>query len=430
MPVLWAVEAHPRGTLTIVDVVQFMEGPFIERSLGPTLMEVLAEYPAVMLVGPRQAGKTTLLLHHLGEAFNYVSLDDLEMRRLATSDPRAFLAAHADPVILDEIQHAPDLLSYIKLKIDAARHKCGRFVVTSSQNLLLAGSVTESLAGRVAVLKLLSLSRREIEGNAQAELPWEPDYTPNRQTQSLFRGLWKALLVGGYPQLTAIPRLDATRWHSNYVETYLERDVRTLRHVGNLMQFQAFIEAVAARSGQLFNLTDVSRDLGIAVRTVKAWLSVLEATFQVFIVRPHFENVGKRLVKMPKVYFTDTGTLCFSAGLKDPDHAARGPLGGAILETAVLGELMKALARGGTRPRVYFWRTNSGEEVDFLVQINGQMVPIEVKKSTTPTPRMGAAIRAFQRDLGQKALHGYVVHPGDLRIPLGDRVTALPFADL
>ena len=418
------------GERKIAGVAQFTEGPFIERSLSPTLMEVLSEYPAVMLVGPRQAGKTTLLLHHLHGKFDYVSLDDLETRRLATSDPRALLAEHPNPVIIDEVQHAPDLLSYIKLRIDAERHKCGRFILTGSQNLLLAESVSESLAGRVAVLKLLPLSRREIEGNPQAKLPWERDAPSRLETRFSFRPLWEAFLVGGYPQLASVPGLDSTRWHSNYVETYLERDVRTLRHVGDLMQFQAFIEALAARSGQLFSVADVSRDLGISTRTIKAWLSVLEATFQVFVVRPHFENVGKRLVKMPKVYFADTGTLCFSAGLKDPDHAAKGPLGGAILETAVLSELMKALSRGGTRPRVYFWRTESGEEVDFLVQTNGQLVPIEVKKSATPTPRMGAPIRAFQRALGQKSEHGYVIHPGDLRIPLGDSVTALPFADL
>ena len=425
-----AIRAPDGRKRKIADVEQFTEGPFIERSLGPTLMEVLSEYPAVMLVGPRQAGKTTLLLHHLHGKFDYVSLDDLETRRLATSDPRALLAEHPDSVIIDEVQHAPDLLSYIKLKIDAERHKCGRFVLTGSQNLLLSESVSESLAGRVAVLRLLPLSRREIEGNPQAKLPWERDPAARLQTQFAFRRLWDAFLLGGYPQLVSLPGLDATRWHSNYVETYLERDVRTLRHVGDLMQFQAFIEALAARSGQLFSVVGVSRDLGISTRTIKAWLSVLEATFQVFIVRPHFENVGKRLVKMPKVYFADTGTLCFSAGLKDPDHAAKGPLGGAILETAVLGELMKTLSRRGTRPRVYFWRTESGEEVDFLVQIDGQLVPIEVKKSATPTSRMGTSIREFQRVLGQKAQHGYVIHPGDLRIPLGDGVTALPFADL
>lgn len=407
-----------------------MESSFIERSLASTLLEVLGEYPAVMLIGPRQAGKTTLLLHHLGEAFHYVSLDDLEVRRLAVSDPRAFLAMHPEPVIFDEIQHAPDLLSYIKLRIDAKRHKCGRYVLSGSQNLLLAESVSESLAGRVAVLRLLSLSRREIEGDPHSGLPWQRDRRADPVPRSSFGELWRDLLVGGYPQLVAKPSLDASRWHSNYATTYLERDVRTLRHVGNLMQFQAFVEAVAARSGQLFNAADVSRDLGIAVSTVRAWLSVLEATFQVFIVRPYFENVGKRLVKVPKVYFTDTGTLGFSVGLKDPDHAAKGPMGGAILETAVLAELMKTLESDGTRARVYFWRTQSGEEVDFVVQTNGQLVPIEVKKSSTPTPRMGTAIRTFQRDLGAKALPGYVVHTGNLRMPLGEGVTALPFAHL
>ena len=427
-----SIEMNPpiKRNRRISGLEQFTEGQFIERSLSPTLTEVLSEYPAVMLVGPRQSGKTTLLLHELRGTFDYVSLDDLKMRRLANYDPRRLLAEHPDPVIVDEVQHAPDLLSYIKLKIDAERHKRGRFILTGSQNLLLAGSVSESLAGRVAILELLPLSRREIEGTPEAELPWEQNSPLKQKARLSFRQLWDAFLTGGYPELVSVPGLDVTRWHSNYVRTYLERDVRSIGHVGDLMQFQGFIEAVAARSGQLFNVGEVSRDLGISAKTIKAWLSILEATYQVFIVRPHFENVGKRLVKMPKVYFADTGTLCFSTGLKDPDHAADGPMGGAILETAVLSELMKVLSRGGIRPRVYFWRTQSGEEVDFLVQINGQFVPIEVKKSGTPTPRMGTQIRVFQRALGQKARHGYVIHPGDLRISLGDGVTALPFADL
>ena len=206
--------------------------------------------------------------------------------------------------------------------------------------------------------------------------------------------------------------------------------MRTLRQVGDLTQYQNFLRLLAARSSQLFNLTEVARTLGVAVNTVKAWLSVLEATYQVIVLRPYFANVGKRLVKTPKVYFTDTGTLCYLAGLKDPEHAASGPMGGAIMETAVLSEILRTLTHRGMDPQIYFWRTTAGTEVDFVVETSGGLVPIEVKLSATPRPAMAAAIKTFQGDMGSKAMAGYVVHPGDIGLPLGPSVTALPFANL
>ena len=203
--------------------------------------------------------------------------------------------------------------------------------------------------------------------------------------------------------------------------------MRTLRQVGDLSQFQDFIRVLAARSAQLLNLTDVARDLGVAVNTARAWLSVLEATYQVIVLRPYFANIGKRLIKTPKVYFTDVGTLCYLAGLKDPEHAASGPMGGAIMETAVLSEIVKTLSHRGIDPRVYFWRTIAGTEVDFVVDTGGKLVPIEVKLSSTPYPKMASAIRTFRKDLGDRALPGYVIHPGDITLPLGSGVNALPF---
>jgi hypothetical protein len=206
--------------------------------------------------------------------------------------------------------------------------------------------------------------------------------------------------------------------------------VRTLRQVGDLTLFQAFLRALAARSGQLLNLTDLARDLGVAVNTGKAWLSVLEATFQVRILRPYFANVGKRLVKTPKVYFTDVGTLCYLAGLRDPAHAASGPMGGVIFETAVLAEIVKALANRGEEPQVYFWRTAAGAEVDFVMETGTRLVPVEVKLSATPRPPMAAGIATFRSALGARAAPGYVIHPGDIRLPLAPQVMALPFGEL
>ena len=272
----------------------------------------------------------------------------------------------------------------------------------------------------------------EAEGRANLALPWEAERTPDSAAVGRFayEELWETFLRGGYPEPFTHPERDTALWHASYVQTYLERDVRSLRQVGDLTGFQSFLNVLAARSGQLLNLTDVARDIGVAVNTIKAWLSVLEATYQVIVLRPYFANVGKRLVKTPKVYFTDVGTLCHLAGLRDSAHAASGPLGGAIMETAVLSEIVKSTTHRGLAPRVFFWRTRAGTEVDIVVESTGKLVPVEVKLSATPRPGMAASIRTFLNNPGAEAMPGYVVHPGNVRLPLGPGATALPFSDL
>jgi predicted AAA+ superfamily ATPase len=403
---------------------------YITRSLEPVLKKAVAEFPSVVLTGPRQSGKTTVLKHLFGEKFRYVSLATPDVQAAAMEDPRGFLELHPPPVIFDEVQNAPDLFPYMKERIDARRDQAGQYLLTGSQNLLLMEKITESLAGRAAMLRLLPLSRREAVGHPEAPLPWEPTKTGTPSERISVRDIWKEFLRGGYPELTADPGRDIGLWHAGYVQTYLERDVRSLRQVGDLSQFQSFLRALAARTARLLSLTDLAGDLGIALNTVKAWLSVLEATYQVIVLRPYFVNVGKRLVKTPKVYFTDVGTLCYLTGLKDPEHAAAGPMGGPIMETAVLSEIVKTLTHRGLDPRVYFWRTSAGSEVDIVVEAEGKVVPVEVKLSATPRPAMAAAIKRFQEDFGEKAGPGYVVHPGDIRLPLAPNVTALPFAEL
>ena len=407
-----------------------MQGPYMERSLEPVLLKAAREFPAVVLTGPRQSGKTTILKRLFADSHRYVSLEPPDIGLAASEDPRGFIEAYGPPVIFDEVQYAPDLLPYVKERIDAARDETGQFLLTGSQNLLLMERITESLAGRTAILRLLPMSNREATRQPQRPLPWEPGQKDEPERKNSYKDFWHNCLRGGYPELVAHPSRDIGLWHAGYIQTYLERDVRLLRQVGDLSQFQIFLRALAARSAQLLNIAEMARDLGVAVNTAKAWLSVLEATYQVIVLRPYYANVGKRLVKTPKVYFADVGTLCHLAGLKDPDHAASGPMGGAIMETMVLTEVIRTLTHKGIEPEVYFWRTSAGTEVDIVVAGGGKLIPLEVKLSATPRPKMAASIGILKEDLGNVVSRGYVVHPGDVRIPLAAFAKALPFAEL
>jgi len=404
-------------------------GTYLTRSLEPVLERAAAEFPAVVLTGPRQSGKTTTLKHLYGRSSSYVSLEPPDVRRAAKEDPRGFLALHRPPVIFDEVQYAAGLLPYLKELIDENRDTPGQYLLTGSHNLMMMERVTESLAGRAAVLKLLPLSRRETEGRPDLKLPWEREPVTVANAAA-HQDLWRSFLRGYYPELATDPGRSLALWHGSYVQTYLERDVRSLRQVGDLSQFQAFLRSLALRSGQLLNLSDLSRDLGIAVNTARAWLAVLEATYQVIVLRPHHTNIGKRLVKTPKVYFTDVGTLCSLVGLRDPLHAATGPMGGAIFETAVVAEVYKSLVHCGFDPQLSFWRTASGVEVDLLVEQGQAITPVEVKVSATPNPRMAGSLRQLAADVERVSPAGWLIHPGDIVLPLGGGVTALPFGQL
>ncbi len=406
-----------------------MSQTYIPRSLEPVLKKAVSQFPVVVLVGPRQSGKTTLLKHLYVEKYPIVSLEPPDVRMAAMNDPRGFLNLYPPPVVFDEIQYAPVLLPYIKEQVDAHRDRPGQYILTGSQNLLLMQQVTESLAGRAAVLKLLPMSRWEVYHQPQGTLTWEKGKVSSLPVQPV-QELWEHILRGFYPEIVSNPNRDIHLWQASYMQTYLERDIRNLRNIGDLTLFQTFLRALAARSAQILNLSNLARDVGVSVNTAKAWISILEASFQIFILRPYYANIGKRLVKAPKVYFTDTGLLCYLVGLRDTEHAAAGPMGGPIFENLVIAELFKIYTHRGEEPALYYWRTAAGSEVDLVIETQDQLVPIEIKQSETLRPQMAREIINFQKDFEGKAGQGYVIHPGSMILPLVKGVMTLPIANL
>jgi len=406
-----------------------MSQTYLARSLESVLQKAVHEFPAVVLVGPRQSGKTTLLKHLYEDEYRFISLESPDVRLAALNDPRGFLNLYPPPVVFDEIQYAPVLLPYIKEQVDAHRDRRGQYILTGSQNLLLMQQVTESLAGRAAVLKLLPLSRWEVNRQPKRTLPWEGQKTPGLPDQA-FQTLWEQILRGFYPEVICNPDRDARLWQASYVQTCLERDIRNLRNIGDLTLFQIFLRALAARSSQILNLSDLARDVGVSVNTAKDWISILEASFQIFILRPYYANIGKRLVKSPKVYFMDTGLLCYLVGLRDAEHAASGSMGGAIFKNLVVAEFYKIFMSRGEKPALYYWRTTAGSEVDLVVETQSGLIPLELKLSETLRPEMTKEIINFQKDFEGKAGPGYVIHPGKTILPLGIGVTSLPLSNL
>jgi predicted AAA+ superfamily ATPase len=350
------------------------------------------------------------------------------MRALAIADPRLFMSQFAPPVILDEIQYAPELLHYVKRDIDAHRSAKGRYVLSGSQNFALLQNLTETLAGRAAVLTLLSMSHKEKSRQPALAPFWEPAFDAVTPGETSGEAAMASLMRSGFPELVIEPNRDPRPWLAAYIQTYLERDVRNLRNIGNLADFQRFLLALAARTAQLLNLSELARDIGIAVNTAKAWLSILEASFQIVLLKPYFVNLGKRLVKAPKLYFLDTAIPAYLTGLSAPKHALLGPMGGALFENAVFAELYRGFVHRGEMPRIFFWRTADGHEVDFILELGTRLIPIESKLSATPTPALAANLAEFAALFSKQVGPCYLICLTGQPLRLTPETTALPFA--
>ncbi|MEW6074666.1 MAG: ATP-binding protein [Planctomycetota bacterium] len=393
----------------------------IRRHLREPLQRAAAQLPVVTLTGPRQSGKTTLVRDTF-PAHAYVSLEDPEARELARADPHRFLGGFPAGVILDEAQRAPDLFSHVQILVDEDPRP-GRFVLTGSENFLLAARISQSLAGRCAVLHLLPFSLGELRGRPAAD-PAEldgpaADRAPGSVVAEPGPSLDEVLFQGFYPRVHH-PAVEARTWLAGYVSTYVERDVRQVANVGELEVFQRFLRLCAGRTGQLLNLSSLANDTGISAPTVRAWLSILGASFLVHRLPSHFANFQKRLIKSPKLHFLDSGLLCYLLGIRSAADLSNHPLRGAIFESFVVSELLKSFVHRGEKAPLYFWRDRTGHEIDLLVDLGRRLVPWEIKSAETVPPSAFAGV-SWWRDLpGNPHRGGGLVHGGDQSLRWGD----------
>jgi len=358
---------------------------YVRRSIEVALAKLVDSFPAVAVVGARQTGKSTLLREAF-PAYRYVTFDDPMVAQRATDDPKLFLESVGDRAIFDEIQHVPALTSYLKVRIDADRGRNGRFILTGSQQFAMMKGLGDSLAGRVALLELPCFSVAELRSSG------EPFVSMGAREMFV-----RSCLRGCYPQPALDSKLPAPQWYGAYVRTYLERDVRGLHNIGGLHDFQRFMQLLAARCAQTLNMSAIAAGCGVAVNTVKSWLSVLEAGHVVTLLQPYWPNLGKRVIKSPKVYFGDCGLVCHLAGIADEQYVMQGPLAGPLFENYCVMETLKVFAAHGQRAPVYFVRTSNQLEVDLLIEHAYQDVtPVEVKLTASPRTEMAAPVRQLR----------------------------------
>lgn len=377
----------------------------IFRTATQELKDLALTFKAVAVIGPRQSGKTTLV-RHVFNAKPYVSLENPDIRLFASEDPRGFLSNYPEGAILDEIQRVPELFSYLQEILDNSPEK-GLFILTGSNNFLLQETISQSLAGRIGYLQLLPLSIKEI----------------GKRVDTLDALMFK----GGYPELYD-ENISVSKWYANYIRTYLERDVRMIKNIGSLYTFEKFLRLCAGRTGQLLNMSSLAVEVGVDVKTISAWLGVLEMSFVVFRLQPYHKNYNKRIVKMPKLYFYDVGLAIALMGVEDSAQLQIHPFRGALFENLVILEFLKQRLNLGKKPNIYFWRDNVGNEVDLLLETAPLVVPLEIKSGQTITQDFYKGLNYWNKITNTSA--GYVVYAGKETRKQSNGIQVLPYDHL
>jgi len=376
----------------------------IKRQINQELIDLAAAYRIVTITGPRQTGKTTLVRTAF-PTYTYVSLEDPDVRALATNDPRAFLALYSRPVIFDEIQRVPMLLSYIQTIVDNDAAK-GQFILTGSHQLELSEAITQSLAGRTALLTLYPLSFAE---------------TPEASALSVDEHLYRGFLPAVHAE-----NLNPTRFYRNYFQTYVERDVRKMLQVKDLVQFENFMRLCAGRVGQLLNASSIATEVGVSVHTIQNWFSILEASYLVIRLPPYHANLGKRLIKTPKLYFTDVGLATYLLGVESIEHIQHHPIRGSLFENMVIMELIKARTNKGLDPNLFFYRDANGNEIDVLFRRGTDAYPIEIKSAMTYQSGFRKGLDYYRHIDPRGFKRGFVIYAGDL-LPESEDVSTINF---
>ncbi len=366
----------------------------IKRDISQIIKKAIKEYPVVLLTGPRQSGKTTLVRKFFSQ-YAYTNLEDLETRSFAENDPKGFLGQFQNGAIIDEVQRAPNLLSQIQVMVDNKKKK-GQFILTGSQNFLLLEKASQSLAGRVAIFNLLPFSMAELK-NAGVKL------SGSEAAEFMFKGFYPKL----YDQ-----NIDISRYYANYIQTYVERDIRLIKNISNLNAFKRFLDLCAGRSGQILNYSSLAVDAGVNQATAKDWISLLETSFIIFLLRPHHRNFNKRIVKMPKLYFYDTGLVCSLLGIASAVELNDHYLKGGLFETFIISEFMKTRFNAGLAPNAFYWRDKTGHEVDLLLENGGKIIPVEIKSGQTIADDFFDGLKYYNKLAGSSPENSFVIYAG------------------
>jgi len=396
---------------------------YFERNISNVILKTSETFPVVLITGPRQVGKSTVLEQLKEENRAYVTLDDPQIRLLAQSDPALFLQTYEPPVLIDEVQYVPQLFPYIKMIVDKHKQK-GMFWLTGSQPFHLMEKVSESLAGRVGILELQGLS--QAEKNRSAGVPFLPDTlkSDNRKPYNI-NSIYNLILKGSFPELYATPQLNRNTFYASYLKTYIERDIRELTNVQDERTFLTFLKVVAARTGQLLNYADIAKDVGIAENTIKAWISLLLTSGIIFLLQPYYNNLTNRAVKTPKLHFMDTGLCAYLCGWTSSETLSTGAMNGAIFESYVVGEIIKSYIHNNEQAQFYFYRDKEKQEIDLIIERDNIFYPVEIKRTASPKEDDVKTFRLLDR-MGVTAGKGAIVCLYESLLPLNREVQIVP----